>query len=194
MKNLKKELLPIETQRLTLRLLEPEEADVMVQYVTDNREHLQPWEPLRSEVFYTRSFWYKELMRRYNDFYTGEGAHIVILPKGNEHPEIVGVCNFTNIMRGAFQACYLGYSVHHRFEGRGIMYEALSRAVEFVLNHFRLHRIMANYIPRNERSGRLLRRLGFYVEGYAYDFLRINGKWEDHVLTSFTVSRKDNDQ
>jgi ribosomal-protein-alanine N-acetyltransferase len=43
---------------------------------------------------------------------------------------------------------------------------------------------MANYIPVNERSGRLLRRLGFTVEGYARDYLLIAGKWEDHVLTA----------
>ena len=45
---------------------------------------------------------------------------------------------------------------------------------------------MANYIPHNERSGRLLRRLGFMVEGYARDYLFINGAWRDHILTALT--------
>jgi ribosomal-protein-alanine N-acetyltransferase len=36
------------------------------------------------------------------------------------------------------------------------------------------------------RSGRLLRALGFVVEGYARDYLQINGRWEDHILTSLT--------
>ncbi len=43
---------------------------------------------------------------------------------------------------------------------------------------------MANYVPTNERSGRLLRRLGFTVEGYARDYLCLNGTWQDHILTS----------
>jgi ribosomal-protein-alanine N-acetyltransferase len=34
------------------------------------------------------------------------------------------------------------------------------------------------------RSGRLLGRLGFVIEGYARDYLLVNGRWEDHVLTS----------
>ncbi|MNL86782.1 ribosomal-protein-S5-alanine N-acetyltransferase [compost metagenome] len=43
---------------------------------------------------------------------------------------------------------------------------------------------MANYIPENERSGALLKRLGFEVEGLARDYLKINGAWRDHVLTA----------
>jgi hypothetical protein len=43
-----------------------------------------------------------------------------------------------------------------------------------------------NDIPTNERSGRLLRRLGFQVEGYARDYLYIHDGWRDHILTSLT--------
>ena len=45
---------------------------------------------------------------------------------------------------------------------------------------------MANYMPTNEASGKVLKRLGFTVEGYARDYLCLNGKWEDHILTSLT--------
>jgi ribosomal-protein-alanine N-acetyltransferase len=38
----------------------------------------------------------------------------------------------------------------------------------------------------NERSGRLLERLGFVREGYARDYLLIAGRWQDHILTSLT--------
>jgi ribosomal-protein-alanine N-acetyltransferase len=43
---------------------------------------------------------------------------------------------------------------------------------------------MANHMPGNERSARLLKSLGFEEEGYAKEYLLINGKWEDHVLNS----------
>lgn len=43
---------------------------------------------------------------------------------------------------------------------------------------------MAAYLPDNERSGKLLKRLGFVVEGYARDYLMIDGQWQDHILTS----------
>ena len=66
------------------------------------------------------------------------------------------------------------------------MFEALQRSIEFMFGPMRLHRIMANYIPTNERSGGLLRRLGFQVEGYARDYLFIHDGWRDHILTSLT--------
>ena len=41
-------------------------------------------------------------------------------------------------------------------------------------------------MPSNERSARLLHRLGFVIEGHAKKYLLINGQWEDHILTSLT--------
>ena len=66
------------------------------------------------------------------------------------------------------------------------MSEALRAAIDYVFSELRLHRIMANYMPANERSGRLLRRMGFTVEGYARDYMSIAGEWRDHILTSLT--------
>jgi len=181
---LKKNTLPIKTDRLILRLLEPSEAGLMVRYVVDNREHLEPWEPLHTDGYYTLEFWEKELRNRQNEFFVGERICLAIFFREADEREIIGVCNFTEIMRGVLQACFLGYSVHRLYEGLGIMYEALGAAVDFVFNTFKLHRIMANYMPRNLRSGKVLQKLGFSIEGYAPLYLEIDGKWEDHVLTS----------
>ncbi len=189
MNYLKKDLLPIETDRLLLRLLEPEEPGLIVDYVNGNREHLTPWEPIRPQRFYTPEFWKKELTRRQNDFFLGKGVRLTIFLKELPQGPIVGVCNFTDIMRGVFQACFLGYSVHRDYQGQGVMYEALRAATNFMFDTFNLHRIMANYMPRNERSGKLLRKLGFDIEGYARDYLKINGQWEDHILTAKIINK-----
>jgi ribosomal-protein-alanine N-acetyltransferase len=66
------------------------------------------------------------------------------------------------------------------------MTEALGAVILYAFSDLRLHRLQANYLPRNERSARVLRRLGFVVEGVARDYLRIDGRWEDHVLTGLT--------
>ena len=66
------------------------------------------------------------------------------------------------------------------------MYEALQKLIPFILEDIGLHRIMANYMPANLRSANLLKRLGFVIEGFAKNYLKINGKWEDHVLTALS--------
>jgi [ribosomal protein S5]-alanine N-acetyltransferase len=182
--NILKELLPIKTECLLLRLLEPGEAKLMITYLKENRRHLQPWEPVRSERYYSIEFWRTEIMQIHNEFVSGQSVRLTLFSNQSPHGSIIGVCNFTNVLRGVFQACFLGYSVHCDHQGRGVMREALESVIPFVFKYLKLHRIMANYMPRNERSGRLLRKLGFTVEGYARDYLKINGQWEDHILTS----------
>ncbi len=66
------------------------------------------------------------------------------------------------------------------------MLEALGLLIQFAFAQLRLHRIMANYMPSNRRSGILLERLNFTVEGKAKRYLRIGHLWQDHVLTSLT--------
>ena len=64
------------------------------------------------------------------------------------------------------------------------MYEGLRCAIDFVFSELALHRVMANYRPKNERSHQLLRRLGFAQEGRARSYLDIDGRWQDHIHTS----------
>src|SRR5262249_40282839 len=98
--------------------------------------------------------------------------------------ELTGDANFTAFLRRSAQFCFLGYSLSKEKEGKGYMFEALMEAIAYVFGKLNLHRIMANYMPHNERSGKLLDRLGFVKEGYARDYLLIAGKWQDHIMTS----------
>jgi ribosomal-protein-alanine N-acetyltransferase len=88
------------------------------------------------------------------------------------------------VVRGAFQSCVLGYNLEDAAQGRGYMTEAVRATVQFAFSEWKLHRVAASYIPRNTRSAAVLERCGFHVEGTAPAYLRINGRWEDHVLTA----------
>lgn len=176
----------IETERLRLTLPVADAAPQMLRYFEENREHLAPWWPPLPADFYTESYWRERLEKARADFKRDQAMHLVIFEREQPTGRVVGVCNFSSFIRGAFHACYLGYSIARRVEGRGMMREALQAAIRYVFDELRLHRIMANYLPTNERSGLLLRRLGFSVEGYARDYLLINDHWRDHVLTSLT--------
>jgi ribosomal-protein-alanine N-acetyltransferase len=98
--------------------------------------------------------------------------------------QIIASVNVTNIVHGVFQAGVLGYSVDVAHQARGYGSETVGTIVTWCFRNIGLHRVEANYQPSNERSGRLLRALGFTVEGYARDYLFIDGAWRDHVLTA----------
>lgn len=175
----------LETERLIVRLARADDVPAIVDYWTGNRHFLSPWEPIRTASFYTDSFWTNQVARSRSEWEQGKSIRLILVPRSGSG-EILGVANFTEIVRGVLQACFLGYSLSESAQGQGYMHEALRSAVSFAFRELSLHRIQANYMPHNVRSARLLRRLGFNVEGYARDYLRIGGKWEDHVLTSLT--------
>ena len=119
---------------------------------------------------------------------SGSALNLLLFSKHADEP-MIGECNFTNIVRGPFQACHLGYSIDRRQQGRGLMQEALTAAIRFMFDEQKLHRVMASFRPENERSGQLLARLGFEREGLAKAYLKINGEWADHVLCALVNGR-----
>lgn len=165
-----------------LEVPEPEAAPLVLAYFERNRSHLAPWDPPRPAGFDTVAFWKERLATARLELLQEQSLRLFVFKEGS----IVGACNFTNIVRGPFQACFLGYSIDGALEGKGYMSEALRAAIGHAFTQLRLHRIQANYIPENVRSGQLLKKLGFAVEGYARDYLFIGGAWRDHVLTALT--------
>lgn len=111
-----------------------------------------------------------------------DGEALLLLLLDPDDGEVLGRCSYTNIVRGVFQACHLGFSLAAAAQGRGLMARALRVANRYCFEQLGLHRIMASHLPRNARSERLLESLGFEKEGYARAYLKIAGVWEDHVL------------
>jgi len=172
----------LQTVRTLIRLPEPSDAAKLLRFRVDNRAHLAPWEPLREGSYYTLEHCAQAITdgqeaarhdRRY--------PFVVFSPDGKE---VLASFTLANVVRGPFQACLLGYGVSASQQGRGLMHEVLEAGLAWAFDELDLHRVMANYLPRNERSGRLLERLGFEREGYAREYLQIAGRWEDHVLTA----------
>jgi ribosomal-protein-alanine N-acetyltransferase len=68
------------------------------------------------------------------------------------------------------------------------MTRAVATTVEFAFSKLRLHRVEAACIPDNAPSIALLERNGFQREGYACEYLKIDGAWRDHVLFALVES------
>lgn len=165
---------------MDIRLTKTEDAERLELYFSENREHFQQWEPARDPDYYNLEAVTQRLADYERQHVTGSAAHFIGLISG----EVVSHCSLTNVVYGPLRGCFMGYGVSKKHEGAGVMTEVCLEAIEYAFKNLELNRIMANYMPRNTRSAHLLKKLGFTEEGLAKRYLKINGCWEDHVLTS----------
>lgn len=174
----------ISTDRLYIRTVQESDAEKLLQFELKNQKHWMPYATNAFQDSATVSYWQKKLKEFALEFLNNQAFRFLLFQKSHASSDIIGMCNFTQIFRGPFQACYLGYKIDREFEGKGLMSEALTKLISYMFEVQNLHRIMANFVPSNKRSEKLLSKLGFQKEGYAKEYLFINEKWEDHVLTS----------
>ena len=179
------------TARTVMLVLPPERVALLQAYRTENRDHLAPWEPARTPDYFGIDAARAHLDDAIAQASAGSALQFVALARttgddtaADSGSAIVATCAFTNIVRGPFQACHLGFSVAAPAQGEGLMHEVVAAGIDHMFRHGGLHRVMANHSPRNTRSAALLQRLGFEREGYARSYLRIDGRWEDMVLNS----------
>ncbi len=71
------------------------------------------------------------------------------------------------------------------------MTEAVGVVLPYCFETLGLHRLQAAFLPDNAASRRVLEKNGFQEEGYAENYLQIDGKWADHVLFALTRERWD---
>jgi ribosomal-protein-alanine N-acetyltransferase len=172
----------LQTDRTNLTLLQPTQALLMQAFYVENWRFLKPWEPTRTDEYYSLAGW-QHILGRYNQtFQEGRTLNFAALNLANT--QVIAVCNFSSIVHGPAQSCNLGYSIAEKYQGQGLMFEILDKLIPYVMRQYELHRVNANHMPHNERSAALLKRLGFEKEGYAKSFLKIDGKWQDHVLNA----------
>jgi [ribosomal protein S5]-alanine N-acetyltransferase len=173
----------LRTARLVVRTARLDDAQAISAYYRGDEHHLAEFSPVHPAMLLA-SFW-KEWIPHSRDELDAGGSCKTFLFELDDRT-VIGSANLSNIIRGPFQACYLGYTIAQTHEGKGLMFEALQALIAYGFDELHLHRIMANYMPRNRRSGTLLERLGFVIEGTAKDYLRINGVWEEHVMAALT--------
>ena len=145
-----------------------------------SREFLTPWEPTWPADDLSRSAFRRRIRRYAEDLRTDQGYAFLIIR--NSDDAIVGGLTLANIRRGVAQAGSLGYWMGRPFVRRGYMTAAVRAVIPFAFGALRLHRLEAACIPSNAGSIRLLENTGFVREGYAREYLCINGIWQDHLL------------
>jgi ribosomal-protein-alanine N-acetyltransferase len=163
---------------VVLRPLQHDDGGRLSAAYLRNREHLLPWEPVRSEEFFTREWQEEHVTAALLDHAAGR-LHPLVLARGEE---IVGRLNVGDVVRGAFQSAGLGYWTDARLQGKGIMTAAVRAVVELARDELDLHRLQAATLVHNTASQAVLARAGFERIGLAPRYLQIAGRWQDHVL------------
>ena len=145
-----------------------------------SRAFLTPWEPTWPADDLTRGA-FRRRLKRYAEDQRSDLAYAFLLFRQADDV-LVGGLTLANIRRGVAQTARLGYWMGEAFVQRGYMTAAVRALIPFAFNSLRLHRLEAACIPANTASIRLLEKTGFSREGYAREYLCINGMWQDHLL------------
>jgi [ribosomal protein S5]-alanine N-acetyltransferase len=177
--------LQLRTARLILSTPTQDLAPAARDFHVRNHAFLAPWSPPTPASFEALGFWQDYAAKSREAFSAGSMVRLWVSPA--ELPDkVIGSLGFSQIFRGPFCNAILGYQLDEAEQGKGLMSEALAAGIRYMFDEQKLHRIGANYMPHNVRSGRLLAKLGFRIEGYAKDYLFIDGAWRDHILTALT--------
>jgi ribosomal-protein-alanine N-acetyltransferase len=145
-----------------------------------SRDFLTPWEPTWPADDLTRTS-FRRRVKRYSEDQRSDLAYAFFVFR--KHDDVLlGGLTLANIRRGCAQTGSLGYWMGAPYARQGHMTAAVNAVVPFAFSTLRLHRIEAACIPANVASVRLLEKTGFRREGFARQYLCIDGAWQDHLL------------
>ncbi|MDR6793801.1 ribosomal-protein-alanine N-acetyltransferase [Pseudarthrobacter oxydans] len=177
---------------LLMRLLEDSDAAALARAYQRNRGHLAPWEPKRTDSFFTSGHQADTIRAKLAQHALGTEVPWVLVQEeddgggrvraGQRTGRVVGAVTLTGIVRGPFLSANLGYWVDHEFTGQGIGTAAVLHAASYARTALGLHRIQAATLLHNTASRQILQRAGFREIGVAPDYLKIAGQWQDHLL------------
>ncbi|MCV2487910.1 GNAT family N-acetyltransferase [Geodermatophilus sp. YIM 151500] len=168
---------------VAVRPVRLEDAAPLAALLRADREVLAPWEPVRDGEWSTEEGQRRELRRVLERAAADAVLPCVVLVDG----EPAGRVNVNNVVRGAFQSGDLGYWIASPHTGRGVATAAVAAVARRAFadpgdGGLGLHRLQAGTLPHNAASRRVLERNGFTRIGCAPRYLRIAGRWQDHVL------------
>lgn len=171
-------------ERVGLRLASLQDISQIAGFFSANRENFAPYVEVPTPQMLAPEHLAQQISLDHQEFIHDLSCRMWIELPGEKAGHLIGSVSFFNFLRGPLQTCTLGYQIDQRFEGRSLMREALQLGIGYMFGTQNMHRICANYAVDNQRSAGLLNRLGFLPEGYARDYLCVDGRWRDHILTS----------
>lgn len=180
--------LSVRTRRLELRALVDTDRPAFVRMLEASRESWRPWTPAQEEWVSDDDLFARELRRA--DAGARAGTHLR-LAAFEADGSVVGMFALNEIVWGVLQSAYASWQVSGDRVGRGYGTEGVRALVGLAFADLPagvgLHRVQANIMPTNAASLRIAEKVGFRREGLAERYLKIAGRWEDHVMHAITA-------
>lgn len=167
---------------ISLRYMELDDITELLALEERNREFFQNYTGLRKDDFYTLEGQKNRIIQAKLSSENDQAYSYVIEEKATG--SIVGIIALTGVLRHSLQSAWVGYFLDREVNGRGYMTEAVKQVVAIAFSKLNLHRLEAGVMPHNLRSMHVLEKAGFEKEGIARKNVKINGKWEDHMILS----------
>ena len=172
----------LETERLILRRLVPQDEDDVFEYASDPEvPKFMPWDTHKS-IEDARGF-ISFTLGRYERDEAGEWGIVL-----KETGRLIGAtgfpwCDMKN------RRAEIGYVISRHYWGRGIMPEAVSRVLKFAFEEVGLNRIECCHFLPNEKSGRVMQKVGMSFEGIAREKMYAKGRYWD--VKQYSILRSD---
>lgn len=156
------------TERLLMRKILKRDSTDMFEYshCREVTEYLL-WEPHDSEHYTMRYLSYIQSRYRAGDFYDW-----AVTMDG----KMIGTCGFTRFLYES-NAAEVGYVLNPSYWGYGIAPEAVLRVMRFGFAELGLNRIEARYMAGNDRSRRVMEKVGMSFEGIARESMFVKGHY-----------------
>ena len=162
-----------------LRLIAPSDGEVLAGLQLQNRRFLAPWDPVRSEDYFTTAGQRTDIKAALARYERGEAVPWVVV---KDDGTVAGRLTLNGIVRGPFLSCSMGYWLAEDATGKGLATTAVQTALTFAFTQLGLHRVQAETLINNVASQRVLVKSGFTKYGLAPHYLKIAGEWQDHLL------------
>jgi ribosomal-protein-alanine N-acetyltransferase len=161
------------------RVVSMDDAEALARLLSANRDYLAPWSPLQDDAYYTAAGQREVLARQLAAYKRGAMLPLAILDSGGA---IAGSINLNSIIRGAFQNGSVGYWVSQSHAGHGLASAAVADVAALAFGELGLHRLDAATLLHNTPSQRVLLHNGFRPFAVAESYIKIAGRWQDHIL------------
>lgn len=176
----------IQTNRLILRVLGPESANLVLDFYQRNKDYFEPWDPIHLPSFYTLAFHQINLNIEQNQMQQSKFIRYYIFLK-SEPNKIIGTVCYQNFLGPPYQSCMIGYKIDQAYIRCGYATEAIIHSLHVIASKYRIHRIEALISPNNISSIALIKKCNFIYEGISYSSVKLNHTWEDYLRYAYIL-------